>query len=94
MKTPAEMEAESLRLAFQLQQEEHAAFMQAVRVSSPAPAAGAAHYAPGAFAEADNDTMDAEDESLRLAMQLQQEELQWHAAAAGQHVFDCLLRWS
>ena len=35
--TPAEMEAQSLALAYQLQQEEHSAFMQAVRVSSPGP---------------------------------------------------------
>ena len=76
--TPEEIsEAQSLALALQLQQEEHAAFMQAVRVSSPAPqsATGGAHGEPMV-----DDEM---DESLQLAMQLQQEELQWHAAAAG-----------
>ena len=77
--TPAEMEAQSLALAYQLQQEEHAAFMQAVRVNSPAPrsAPGARSERPEASPQADMDTADTDEESLRLAMQLQEEELQW-----------------
>ena len=52
--------------------------MQAVRVSSPAPqsATGGAHGGGEPMVD------DEMDESLQLAMQLQQEELQWHAAAA------------
>jgi hypothetical protein len=52
--------------------------MQAVRVASPSPRGGgtpaeaAADAAPHAM-----DAEDGVDESLRLAMQLQQEELQW-----------------
>ena len=76
--TPAEMEASSLALAYQLQQEEHAAFMQAVRVSSPAPRAEAGS-APAAGEPQHMETEDAE--SLQLAMALQQEELQWGAVA-------------
>ena len=85
----AEMEAQSLALAYQLQQEEHAAFMQAVRVSSPAPPSGVA--APAATGVADDHSMDVSaaddeddgmDESLRLAIRLQQEELQWHQAGS------------
>ena len=68
------MEEESLKLALRLQQEEHAAFMHAVRVSSPAPIPGGT---PGEVADAPMD----DDESLQLALQLQQEELQWHVAS-------------
>jgi hypothetical protein len=77
--TPAEMEAQSLALAYQLQQEEHAAFMQAVRVNSPAPrsAPGAPAERPEAGHDAVMDTAGTDDESLRLAMQLQEEELRW-----------------
>lgn len=79
--TPAEAEAQSLALAFQLQQEEHAAFMHAVRVSSPAPGT---QPSAGSGTIGGEPMMDDEmDESLQLAMQLQQEELQWHAAASG-----------
>ena len=88
--TPAELEAQSIALAYKLQQEEHAAFLQAVRVNSPSPrpAAGAVatpveHTTP---AEALQHQMmdleegaDADDESLKLALQLQQEELQWQS---------------
>jgi hypothetical protein len=78
--TPEEIsEAQSLALALQLQQEEHSAFMQAVRVSSPAPQSVASGAHGGGEPMVDDDM----DESLQLAMQLQQEELQWHAAAAG-----------
>lgn len=78
--TPEEIsEAQSLALALQLQQEEHAAFMQAVRVSSPAPQSVASAAHGGGEPMVDDEV----DESLQLAMQLQQEELQWHAVAAG-----------
>ena len=83
-----EMEAQSLALAYQLQQEEHAAFISAVRVSSPTAAAGPLGGLPasaggalsmdtdaGAVEEQEEEDM---DESLRLAIRLQQEELQWH----------------
>ena len=72
------MEAQSLALAYQLQQEEHAALMQAVRVSSPGlrPASGA-----GSGPQHMETSPSAEDDgSLQLALRLQQEELQWHAA--------------
>lgn len=59
--TPAELEAKSLALAYQLQQEEHAALMQAVRVSSP-------------METAQQMDTESDDVSLRLAMQLQQQE--------------------
>ena len=73
--SPSDMEQQSLALAYQLQREEHAAFAQAVRASSPTQAA-----AQGMDTAAAGD--DELDESLRLAIQLQQEELTWHAAAA------------
>ena len=78
----AEMEEESLRLAYQLQQEEHSAFIQAVRVSeSPVPASGGMGPT-GAPAEEEM------DESLRLAIQLQQEELQWAGGQGGGELDD------
>ena len=52
--------------------------MRAVRVSSPAAAGPAGERMDTGAVGADE-----ADESLRLAIQLQQEELQWHAAAAG-----------
>ena len=80
----AEMEEESLRLAYQLQQEEHSAFIQAVRVSeSPMPASGGMGPT-GAPAEEEM------DESLRLAIQLQQEELQWAGGQGGGELDDDL----
>ena len=82
----ADQEAESLRLAYQLQQEEHAAFMHAVRISEPpappasAPFGGHEEEEPVEMEEGGETDM---DESLRLAIQLQQEELQWSQAAGG-----------
>lgn len=91
------MERQSLALAYQLQQEERAAYTRASihyrsasigggeaaghRSSDPADASDVEEEA------ADDNTMEEEgmDESLRLAMMLQQEELQWHAAASGMH---------
>ena len=73
--TPAEMEASSLALAYQLQAEEHSAFMQAVRVSSPGPRADAG----GGLQQMETEE---DAESLQLAMALQQEELRWGAVVA------------
>ena len=92
--TPAELEAQSLALAYRLQQEEHAAFIQAVRVSqSPAPRASTAAPAdvsselptPGGLDDTSAQGMEVtgdggDDESLRLAIQLQEEELRWQQA--------------
>ena len=61
--TPAEQEASSLALAYQLQQAEHTAFMQAVRVSSPAPSAGGG---PGGPQGMDTDEESLEKRALRF----------------------------
>ena len=77
--TPAELESQSIALAMRLQQEEHNAFRDAMDAATPAgrTPAGAATPMGGATPGAQSMETDAEDESLRLAMQLQQEELQW-----------------
>jgi len=95
--TPAELEAQSIQLAYKLQQEEHAAFLQAVRMSSPgsrSASAATAFESPRPQATSDSaaasagmlhhqmmelDPGDPDEESLKLALQLQHEELQWQA---------------
>ena len=96
MKTPskpAELEAESIALAYKLQQEEHAAFLHAVQANSPAPRSATAveDTVAGQRAPAHAESMlpDAhqmmeldggeDEESLQLALQLQQEELHWQS---------------
>ena len=67
-----------MALAYKLQEEEHAAFMEAVRVGSPR--SGGQRFTPGSAAPLGAERMeteDADDESLQLALQLQQEELEW-----------------
>ena len=79
-RTPAQMEEESLALALRLQQEEHAAFMSAVRSptgSAPSGATPAMHAMDISDATSPPADTDA-DESLQLAIRLQQEELNWH----------------
>lgn len=77
-----------MALAYKLQEEEHAAFMDAVRASSPSPRSAGASGAgftpasagvPAVAAEHMDMAEDADDESLQLALQLQQEELEWQA---------------
>mmetsp|Transcript_32130 Transcript_32130/g.102418 ORF Transcript_32130/g.102418 Transcript_32130/m.102418 type:complete len:221 (+) Transcript_32130:62-724(+) len=81
--TPRSLEAESLALAWRLQQLEQEALHEAITANSPMPVPGGG----GGFgANADGpermETEGDEDASLRLAIRLQQEELQWHQMAS------------
>ena len=98
--TPAELDAQSLALAWRLQQEEQEALAFAIEAHSPMPgsglhfrgghggtappsAAGMFHGAGGATGAGEAMEMDDDDDaSLRLALRLQQEELQWHQIAS------------
>ena len=71
--TPAELEASSLALAWRLQQEEQEDFMRAMRVNTPTHGQGQVTSASEGIEQMDTD----DDESLQLAIRLQQEELHW-----------------
>ena len=78
--TPAELEASSLALAWRLQQEEQDAFVRAMSASTPSAGqrGGAAGETAGGTPEGGGEQMDTDDdESLQLAIRLQQEELEW-----------------
>ena len=98
--TPAELEAQSIALAYKLQQEEHAAFLQAVRVNSPSPRSAATapvaveHAMPAGAVHQHmtelEEGADADDESLQLALRLQQEELQWQSLQSRRTVAEAI----
>ena len=72
------LEAQSIALAWQLQEEEQAAFVQAISANSPVATGRARTPANGAQQETQMETEEDDDEaSLQLAMRLQQEELRW-----------------
>jgi len=79
--TPESLEAQSIALAWQLQQEEQAAFQEAISAHSPAPGSRSSRRSAPAVPDQTLEQMEAEiddeDASVRLALQLQQEELQW-----------------
>ena len=80
--TPEAMEASSIALAWKLQQEEQAAFYQAINANTPAnlsPGSRAAAATPDVPAPMASlaDAGSPEDASLQLALRLQQEELRW-----------------
>ena len=72
--SPAQLEAQSIALAYKLQQEEHAAFLQAARANSPSRQVATT---PAAELGAQVGMEEDDDESLQLAIQLQAEEYQW-----------------
>ena len=76
--TPAELEASSLALAWRLQQEEQEDFMRAMTPVARTPGGPGAPEAP--------EQMETDDDSLQLAIRLQQEELQWQALQTRQSV--------
>ena len=73
------LEAQSLALAWQLQQEEQQAFLGAISASTPSPprsARGAAD-APASVPPGEAPTPDSDDASLQLALRLQREVCPW-----------------
>lgn len=101
--TPADaaarsLEAQSLALAWRLQQEEEAALAEAISANSPMPGGGgfggalraAASGGGGEGGTERMETDEEEDASLRLAMRLQQEELEWHQIASRRAVSEAM----
>lgn len=82
--TPAELEAQSLALAWRLQQEEQSAFIHAVSASASSPRA---RQTPGGPAL---EEMETDDDSLQLAIRLQQEELRWQQLQSRQSIEDAM----
>ena len=69
--TAQEEEVASVTLAWRLQQEEQAAFMHAISANTPT------HGGARAASQTPEQMETDDDESLQLAIRLQQEELQW-----------------
>lgn len=108
-----DLEAQSLALAWRLQQEEQAALAQAIEANSPMP--GTQNFARparpatpassarqgsvfggeeqsynGNGAGDEQMDLDADDASLRLALRLQQEELEWHEIASRRTISEAM----